>query len=365
MALESQREFGKAGEQFLPTDVLSDIMSRVDGVTLARLSAVSTQFRSGSRDEDHWENLCNQRWPSTKVPPVKTLILTTGGFRKLYNNCFPFISPVHHGQDYHEEEFASAADFVSLVDVTFNGEPVLSRIVDGIPGAGAPCGPLVDILAATSECNDHGVAIYSTNVDDDGPVVTIHTKTMSQAQLQERQDGRFWMALCHQLRVSWLLIHKKTHRSVNLASWKPMSGVQHKRCGDNHFLLRFGSILPNPTSTPIHCSITMQCRPIETSRHPEAAPLAAAVKLADLSLSLEDVYGVHLRGKEALAALARAMACDKTAVASKMASTFHGFIAAQKSNREALIRRARHREKANAVLFVAAMVIILMSHVLV
>lgn len=341
MALEWNHKICEASSQFLNADVLNAVMSRVDGATLAKLSCVNSQFRSVAEGEVLWEKLCNQRWPSTKQTPGTTLISSFGGFRKLYNNCFPFVYQAHHA----EESPSSATDFVSIVDVTYNGEPVLSRVVDGIPGASASCGPLVDILGA------HGVAIYS---DEDGPIVTIHTKTIPRTQ-----DGRFWMTLCNQLRVSWILLHKKTHRMVNLASWKPLSGIQHRPCSDNHFLLRFGSLLPNPNSTPVHCNITMRCRPLE---QPSATTV---VKLTDLGLTLEDIHSVHLRGEEAVAVLSRAMYCDKTTVESKVSTSFHEFVATQTSNREALIRREKHREKAHAVLFVGVIVIILISHVLV
>lgn len=351
MAQEWSNTTDAAANQILNTDVLNDVMSRVDGTTLARLSCVSTQFRSVSEAESLWQNVCNQRWPSTKQ--TTTLVSSFGGFRKLYNNCFPFVSQPHHREqddaESNAESLSLAADFVSIVDVTYNGDPVLSVVVDGIPGATSSCGPLVDIFGA------HGVAICADD-GDEGPVVTIHTKSIARTH-----DGRFWLLLCNQLRVSWILFHKKTRRMVNLASWKPLSGVQHRPCGDNHFLLRFGSILPNPNpkSTPVHCNITMRCRPLE---QPSATTV---VKLTDLGLTLEDIHSVHLRGEEALAVLSRAMRCDKTGAEGEVATKFHEFIATQTANREALIRREKHREKAHAVLFVGVIVVILISHVLV
>lgn len=359
--VEFNRKICEADDKFLNSDVLSDVMRRVDGATLARLGCVITEFRSASQDESLWENLCNQRWPSTKQPLVKTLISSVGGFRKLYNNCFPFVSPAYHEQD-QEEESASAADFVTIVDVTYNGDPVFSRVVEGIPGAGAVCGPLVDILGVTSEGNEHGVAIHPSREEDDGPIVTIHTKTIPRTR-----DGRFWMALCNQLRVSWILVHKKTHRMVNLASWKPSSGVQHRPYGDNHFLLRFGTILPYRDSAPVHCNITMRCRPTsEFEQLPHAeTPLTTVVKLTDLGLTLEDIYGMQLRGKEAVSILSRAMACDKSAMESKVSSTLHQFLAKQTLNRKSLIRSQTYREKANTLLLVGIIVIILISYVLV
>lgn len=287
---------------FLNPDVLSDVISRVDGTTLARLTCVNRRFRAICEGESLWEQLCNERWPSTKQ--LTSLIVSVGGFRKLYSSSYPH----EHGEQ--EESTAVATDFVSLVDVSCNGEPVLSRVVEGIPGAVASCGPLVNILAED---------------DDDGPLVK-----------------------APELRVSWILINKGTRQVVNLASWKPLSGVQHRPCGDiSSFFLRFGSIVQ--TLTPIHCNITARCRPLRKN--------SSVIKLTDLGLTLEDVRSVHLRGNEAVAVLSRAMSSDT--------SVFHKFLAMQTSYRNALLRREKFREITPAVVFVGAIVIILISHILV
>lgn len=44
---------GEGSDRFVASDVCGDIFGRVDGTSLARLSSVSTQFRSVALDEGH------------------------------------------------------------------------------------------------------------------------------------------------------------------------------------------------------------------------------------------------------------------------------------------------------------------------
>lgn len=357
---QGERQIGEGCDQFVTSDVFGDIFGRVDGATLARLSSVNTQFRSAALDEAHWENLCNQRWPSTKQPTVKRLISSAGGFRKFYRNCFPVVTP-RRGRVKHHEVSTSAADFISLVDVACRGERVLSRVVDGINGAEALCGPLVDVVETTWE-GDYGVPMNPE--EEDGPLASIDTKHLPRKP--ERSDRqRLWRTLRHQMRVSWILIHKKTNQMVNLSSWKPLTGMRHCGYGDDDIILCFGTVLPNPGSTPVLCNILMRCKtcePEEEELHPET-PAMTVVKVTELGFTLEAGDGVHLlRRQEAVNVLSRAMSCHKTIDHSKVARIYHKFIATQKSNREALLRRENHRQTAIAICFVGTIVYILISY---
>ncbi|KAG0583469.1 hypothetical protein KC19_3G138600 [Ceratodon purpureus] len=352
------------GDQFLTNDVLRDVLDRLDGATLARASCVSKQFRSTGYEEAFWEKLCNERWPSTMEEPVKMLVSTAGGFRKLYNNSFPFILCDSHCGSGEEDkgEAISSSDFVSIVDVTYGGEPVLSRVVEGVSGAIAMCGPLVDILeVGRSESASDGHGAGASKEDDDRPLITIHTKLPRVSSIaQERKDGRFWSALCSHLRLSWILVNRKTQQMVNLGSWKPLGGIRHRPCGDD-FLLRFGCILPT-SSTPVHCNIVMRCITntsmavgSESSEGENAA--TTVVRVTELGMHLEDVHGVHLRGSQAISLLSRVMNCDKTVDESKVSASYKSFMATQISNQESLVRRENHRQTASAVFFVSVFVI--------
>lgn len=362
---------GDGGNLYLPSDILRKMLDRVDAKTLARVSCVSKRFRSISSEESFWENLCNQRWSSTREPSVKSLISSAGGFKKLYNNCFPFIlsnseSTPSRGFDPTDRENSSPSSFMSIVDVTFNGKPVLSRVVNGIPGAWEPCGPLVDILdAATMAHAGHGVSI--TKQDEHGAVLTIYNKIPEvSSTVQECSDSPFSpVEFCNRMRVSWILINTKTQQMVNLSSWKPLSAVRHRPFSDD-FLLRFGSILQTP-SVPVHCNITMRCRTCtvvtlshnEVQGHQVRLGATTAVKVTELSLHLENILGAHIRGGEVMSLLSLAITSDKTVDESKASGVYNNFSATQSLNREALIRQENRRQNAGAVFFVGIIVVLM------
>lgn len=346
----SDSEHGEGVSQSLTSDIFSDIFSRVDGVTLARLSSVSTQFRTAALEEAHWERLCNKRWPSTTQPSVKALIFAAGGFLKFYSRCYPFATPRHHQNEYDHELSASANDFVSLVDVLYDGVPVVSRVIDGINGAEALCGPLVDVVDTTWE-GDHGVRM---NLEEDGEqVVPIDRKSFQAASGTNRH--RLWRALRKRMRVSWILIHKTTRRMVNLASWEALSAMRHCGYGDDDVILCFGSVLPSSTSAPVVCNIIMRCKMVDLEE-------GTVVKVTELGCTLEHGDSARLlRRQEAVNVLHCALSCVKTIDYSEVATTYCKLVAAQMTNREALIRWENRRQTFVAICLVGAIVIFLAS----
>lgn len=139
----------------LSGDLFYDILRRVDGATLATASCACTSFNAISKEERLWEDICSSTWPSTKRDDVKSLILSTGGFKKFYADCFPLIvnkdvpefkwrdnpeypeewTEAEYYGDYDELEKVSPSDFVSIVDIQYKGKTICSKVIWGIPNA--------------------------------------------------------------------------------------------------------------------------------------------------------------------------------------------------------------------------------------
>jgi len=66
----------------LRSDLLYDILRRLDGATLARAACACADFSSISKEEALWENVCRSLWPLTNREDVRSLISSIGGFRK-------------------------------------------------------------------------------------------------------------------------------------------------------------------------------------------------------------------------------------------------------------------------------------------
>lgn len=341
-------------EQFLSDGLIYDVLSRVDAVTLAKASCASSEFRSVCADETVWEKLCNSRWPATKGASVKKIVSCNGGFKKLYADCYPCISGKGPAikedstkssrtlwicADRFRKNELSPSDFISIVDVVYKGASVLSRVIEGIAGAEglqswfANSPFRIDLLETPAEV----VGLLKEEMDRSA--VTFPTELPVIASVEkERKEGKFWKALCDDMRISWILINKKTRRMVNLASWKPLGGLRHWPCDDD-FVLRFGTILPGGRDVakhPIYCNIAMHCT-YANSGIGEGGK--TTLSLTELSMQLVDVDGVELCGTDAVATLFQVSGCRKTTSHSVVLESYHDFWRARRARKEVKSRQ--------------------------
>ncbi|CAM6089272.1 unnamed protein product [Calypogeia fissa] len=364
---------GGEGEDVAVTlndDLVFEVLRRVDPVTLATASCVNSDFRHMADNEGLWEELCNKRWPSTRDADVKSILSTVGGFKKLYAECYPLIVNRELPVSREEDEFVSedcdlwweddddldeqgASDLspsnvISIVDVVYKGNSVFSRTVEGIPGAGdflgwfSNCPFRIDLLKSPEEedeRSDHENQ-NAVVIEDDLPSITSVEK--------ERKDGKFWKALWDNVRVSWVLINKKTKQMANLTSWKPLGGLRHWPC-DEDYLIRFGSILPanrDSLCSAVQCNIVMKCRFANVG---EGETLKTTLRLTELSMQLEDMGGAHVNGKDSLAILHRALSCPKSRNHTDVLDSYHQYLKVQSELKEKKIRHEGRLDTAAVV----------------
>lgn len=343
-------------EVIVNTDVLYEVLRRVDGVTLATAACAGSLFYSVSSNEEMWERVCNQLWPSTRDPEVKSIVSSLGGFRKFYGACFPLIvykqpfvfdasdTIMKDEEDWFDDEEdmieelfdTSLDDFMSIVDVIFRGKPIVSRVLHGIPGAGDVHGwfsnfPFrIDLVSHSEEDEDH----TSTNdivISDDLPMVLSIEK--------ERKDGRFWKALWDDIELSWIVINKKTKQMANLASWRPLGGQRHWP-NEKDFLVRFGSILPTHellSGKVVQCNVVLKCRLLSNFSLAECNR-ASSFMITELSMQLEDMAGAHLNGRHSLLVLKEVLSCKKSMNHHKVLKWYGQYIRAQSERKEQKLR---------------------------
>lgn len=192
----------------LNSDLFYDILGRLDGPTLASAACTCAAFSSISKEEKMWENVCRSLWPSTDKEDVRDLILSIGGFRKFYANCFPLIVnkevplaqwdyyleyPEEWGEDDYygdidECDTISPSDFVSIVDIRYKDKTIYSKVVWGIPDADGVdgwfynCPFRIDLLS------------YSAGdkyLDDKARLPIVGALSLIISIEKERKDGNF------------------------------------------------------------------------------------------------------------------------------------------------------------------------------
>ncbi|ONK63712.1 uncharacterized protein A4U43_C07F18100 [Asparagus officinalis] len=335
----------------LSSDLLYDILQRLDGATLARAACACADFSSISKEEALWENVCRSLWPSTNREDVRSLISSIGGFRKFYADCFPLIvnkdvPPVranadlpypedwiddYYYEDFHESEDLSPSDFVSIVDVKYRDKPVYSKVIWGIPNSGSfngwfyNCPFRIDLLTHSSGDVSGGDQVFLSISDGLPSIESIE---------RERKDGRLWRELQDGVRLSWIIVNKRLRQAANVASWSPLSGQRHWPT-DRDFLLRFGSILPAKSILP--CQVA-ECILVLKFRVNDVGNGVPTLKLRELSMQLEDVRGAHVNGWNSLLVLKEALSCQRSKNHSEVLASCHLYLKAQTELREEMMR---------------------------
>lgn len=314
----------------LSNDLCYDILKRLDGTTLASAACACAEFCSISKEERLWENVCCSMWPSTNTNEVKNLISSIGGFKKFYADCFPLIVnkevPEFHWNDCYEypedwteaeyygdedeTESISPSDFVSIVDVRYKDKTVFSKVLWGIPNANGfngwfyKCPFRIDLLAFSSRYNDQSDHEVTVSLSDDLPPIW--------SMQGERKEGKLWQELQDGIRLSWILVNRKTKKAANLSSWSPVGGQRHWPT-DNDFLIRFGSILPAKDILPcavVECILIMKLKLVEPEGGEDTCN--TALKLMELSMQVGDMEGCHVNGRNSLLVLKEALGCPRS-----------------------------------------------------
>ncbi|GLJ19272.1 hypothetical protein SUGI_0346640 [Cryptomeria japonica] len=89
------------------------------------------------------------------------------------------------------------------------------------------------------------------------------------------------------IRLSWIVINRRTGHAANLSSWTPLSQKGHWP-SDKDFVMCFGSILPAHKILPckaVQCKLVMKCRLSDGDN--------IRLKITELSMQWEDIIGAH------------------------------------------------------------------------
>ncbi|XP_065861166.1 F-box protein At2g27310-like isoform X2 [Euphorbia lathyris] len=337
----------------LSSDIFYDILRRLDGPSLAIAACACAAFSSISKEEKLWENVCSTMWPSTNREDVKSLIMSIGGFRKFYADCFPLIlnkevSEYQRNQylDY-PEEWAEAeyygdmdeyenilpSDFVSIVDIRYKDKSICSKILWGIPNSNGSSGwfyncPFrIDLLTYAAIDDDSEGEVFLSVSDGLPPILSME---------KERKDGKLWRELRDGLRLSWIVVNKKIKQAANLASWSPLGGQRHWPT-DKDFVIRFGSVLSAKDILPcqvVECILIMKFRVI----HMEEEGGQTTLKLTELSMQLEDMEGAHINGRNSLLILKEALSCHRSKNYSEVLESCHLYAKVQNELKEEKMR---------------------------
>ncbi|ERN08100.1 hypothetical protein AMTRI_Chr09g37180 [Amborella trichopoda] len=311
----------------LNQDLLNDIMAHLDGPALASAASSCTHLRAAARDEALWHTLCNATWPSTLDPQVQALVKSTkGGFVKFFADSFPLIlneptqpDSVEHGLSSGSVE---AADLVSLVDIFYRGKCIFSKVLWGMsseekyPYGFFSEGPFrIDLLNFEGNGGDE-----EDDNNDEMPLMCLLRK-------REKGTASICRKLQKNLRLSWVSVDKRGERKgVNLSSWEPVV-IQGHWPSETDFLVRFGSVVARGPARFV--VISVRCR-LDRG--------GACLKMAGISLEVEDSGGSRVWGSEGVMTLAHAASCKRGCDRTRSIEGYASHVRAQRREKERRIK---------------------------
>ncbi|XP_054817150.1 probable F-box protein At2g36090 [Prosopis cineraria] len=251
------------------------VLSRLDGPSLASASSASSLFRNLCLHDPLWRHICNSTWPSLSDPTLRPVISNfPAGHRSLFLDSFPVL---HHCSrpDHLDRSFAPAKEWISAVDIYYHDKPIFSRVHRTQTHTGwFECSPLwIDLL---------------------GPKESVPTPLK-----YARKDEDWMKHLEDTLSLSWILIDPARNRAGNLSSRRPVSAQRHWLTGELELFYAAVIACDEGPSEWVQCNIKVACTCSEE--------VGGAMRVREVSLTVEDTDGRSLNGKQSMVILQRAV----------------------------------------------------------
>lgn len=284
-------------------DVLGNIMDRLGGSGLAAASCVCKDLRDVVRDGEAWRRACHSLWPSTTIQETGELI---SDFDRFYGDSYPLVFYERDEKLAAAKEESAAQDLVSMVDVYYKNECILSVVSVCVPEA-LTCD---DQKMWFSSCPFKWDALNAHQTGSTRSGVAGHVEGDRDCSPAPNTEDTNWRdqtrGLQDDLRLSWVLIDKKKSKAVNLSSWMPIS-LQRSWPSNGDYRVQFGCIVPVEDTISAHkmakCTIVSRCSLEDCCR---------TLELKEISLHIEDLTGAHVNGSTGLVALNKALYCSRT-----------------------------------------------------
>ena len=237
----------------IPADVLSLVLRRLDGASLAALGCASSSFHDLATDPDTWRRLCLALWPSVASLPGPACCHGGGFHRALFADAFPFPATTTATV---AVEPALPSRLVSAVDLHHKGDCIMSRVVETDASSAWFLGSPFRVDALVQE----GFTAPSS---------------ITPAELT----------------LSWVLLDPTSGRAVNASSRRPVSVDRSWLTGET--VARFTVVLGG---VALDAAVTCDDR---------------YGHVREVSLCVEDSDGGGVSGQDGLVALAGAMAAPR------------------------------------------------------
>lgn len=297
----------------LNRDLVADIMSRLDGCTLASTASTCTHLKEAAEGESLWQNLCHNTWPSMSKGQLS--LQKSGGFKSIYSDAYPLIlyntvkggrvqKEIHRGNAF--DTSSSPMEFISLVDIYYNAQCVFSKVVYGMAEGTYRTHYRVNLnrfLCYPFELDLLGFECPKDFGSTDENLINVpSTAFMEYEEIEDLCDQ-----IIRDLRLSWILFDKRRGKAANISSWKPRSVQRSDPSDEGYYTVSFGCIIPTEdsitTQTCAECVITVKCKLMAKQ---------GCIRWKEITFVIRDIDGSHLSGEESMAVVKQAIVCPRS-----------------------------------------------------
>jgi hypothetical protein len=284
-----------------PDIIQSHILTRLDGTALTSAASTTSHLHHLCTENHLWHKITTATWPSLNEPLATSLISTfPNSHRSIFSDSFPSVDYSSASTPSDSSSSSSLKELISAVDLYYKGKSVFSKVIKTETHKGwFLCSPL-------------WIEILEPNEIIETPIKF------------EQNDVVEWLE--NNLSLSWIMISPTRKRSVNLSSRLPVTVRRHWLTGELEVLYAVVMGL-------VQCTIKVTC----------CGKAGGEMHVREVSLTMEDMDGRHLIGKDSLGILQEVMENGerKKVDVEKMKRGFEEFCLMKSERRERKLKRER------------------------
>ncbi|KAI3832600.1 hypothetical protein MKW98_002146 [Papaver atlanticum] len=290
--------------------LLNNILTRLDGPTLASTGCASTELYTLSTQQKLWSDICHAEWPSTTHPHIHHIISSfPDGPRSFFSDAFPLLVPSSDPpklQNYHRHEIRSSpGELISAVDIHYKDEIIYSKV------------QTTETLSGWFQYSPFRIYLLD-------PKFVVPTEI--------RFDNDSCRNLAECLKLSWIVIDPTGRRAANLSSFGAVSVQQHWLTGEIE--LKFATIMASGGGNRdelAESEIVVTC----------GGSSGGELHVTEVSLKMQDMDGSNLSGKDSLVILKNGMVNGKRIAAKEDAGKkrYEEYLRIKKEREERKLRR--------------------------
>ncbi|RZC84104.1 hypothetical protein C5167_046881 [Papaver somniferum] len=286
--------------------LLNNILTRLDGPTLASTGCASTELYTLSTQQKLWSDICHAVWPSTTHPHICHIVSSfPNGPRSFFSDAFPLLLPSSDPPKLQtSHHHSSQSELISAVDIHYKNEIIYSKV-------------------QTTETLSGWFQYSPFRIDLLDPKFVVPTEILFD------NDSCRDLAKC--LKLSWIVIDPTGRRAANLSSGGAVSVHQHWLTGEIE--LKFATIMASGGNSDelAESEIIVTC----------GGSQGGELHVTEVSLKMQDMNGSNLSGKDSLVILKNGMVNGKRVAAKEEAGKgrYEEYLRIKKEREERKLRR--------------------------